>query len=451
MKSQNQSACATAYLEQGLPTNPLKDADPSATTSDVQKLRRAVRELSILNDLAREIGASLDPEHITSTIVRRSVRAVRAEQGAVILRGSFGDRDMRTLTRSFAGSMTHRPLHVEESLLGWMQINKQPLLINQPHEDPRFSGVEWDETFSSVLCVPLLVGAQLTGVLAVFNKSDASGFNEDDQRLLSILAAQSAQVLENARLLEHEKALLRVQEEIRLASEIQLRLLPKEAPLVPGYDIAGASLPAEMVGGDYFDFLPFDDGRLALCLGDVSGKGLAAAILMANLQAAVRAQTLLDLPPGLSMTNANTLLSRSTDPDKFATCFFAALDPQQHEVRYSNAGHDPPLLLSASGRIDRLCTGGLVLGFAEEATYESECVSIEPNGALVIYSDGVTDCVDSQDRPFGEEGLREILLASIGEPAEQIIDRVLQSVREFSDFGAQPDDMTLIVVKRNSQ
>jgi sigma-B regulation protein RsbU (phosphoserine phosphatase) len=437
-------------LEQGVSPDLRTDTDSSASTDDIQKLRRAIRELSILNDLAREIGASLDPEHITSTIVRRSVRAVRAEQGLVILRDRFGDRDMRTLTRSFASSSMDRPLHIEESLLGWMQINKQPLLLNQPRHDARFSGVDWDETFRSVLCVPLLVEAQLIGVLAVFNKSGASGFNDDDQRLLSILAAQSAQVLENARLHEREEALLRVQEEIRLASEIQLRLLPKEAPVVAGYDIAGASLPADMVGGDYFDFLSFADGRLGLCLGDVSGKGLSAAILMANLQAAIRAQTLLDLPLGRSMANANTLLSRSTDPDKFATCFLAALDPQRHEIRYSNAGHDPPLLLSEGGQVDTLCTGGLVLGFAEQADYDSECVAIEPNGALVIYSDGITEAADAEDRQFGEEGLREILLASIGEPAEEVIRRTFQSVKEHSGSDAQPDDMTLVVVKRNA-
>jgi sigma-B regulation protein RsbU (phosphoserine phosphatase) len=205
-----------------------------------------------------------------------------------------------------------------------------------------------------------------------------------------------------------------------------------------------------MVGGDYFDFLPFDDGRLAVCLGDVSGKGLSAAILMASLQAAVRAQTLLDLPPGRCMANANTLLSRSTDLDKFATCFFAVLDPEQHEVRYSNAGHDPPLLLSADGRRETLCTGGLVLGFSEEAGYDAERVLIEPGGLLVIYSDGITDSADAEDRPLGEQGLEEVLMESVGEPASEIIRRIFQRAKEHSGQGAQPDDMTLVVVKREA-
>ena len=137
-----------------MPRDPLAVSETHAGGSDVEKLRRAVRELSILNDLAREIGASLDSEHITSTIVRRSVRAVGAEQGIVILHDRFGEKDMRTLTRTFAGGATGRALHVEESLLGWMQINKRPLLLNYPREDKRFPGVTWDDTVRSILCVP---------------------------------------------------------------------------------------------------------------------------------------------------------------------------------------------------------------------------------------------------------------------------------------------------------
>jgi sigma-B regulation protein RsbU (phosphoserine phosphatase) len=341
-----------------MPRDPVTASGTRAGGSDVKKLRRAVRELSILNDLASEIGASLDSEHITSTIVRRSVRAVGAEQGIVILHDRFGEKDMRTLTRTFAGHATGAALHIEESLLGWMQINKRPLLLNRPREDERFTGVAWDDAIRSLLCVPLLVKSELIGVLAVFNRRGSSGFDEDDQRLLTILAAQSAQIVENARLHEHEEALLRMQEELRLASEIQLGLLPNEAPVVPGYD-----------------FTPLDRGRLAICLGDVSGKGLSAALLMASLQTAIRAQILLDLPPGQCLANSNTLLARSTDPHRFATCFFAVLDPHQHRVLYSSAGHDPPLLLSSAGRAERLETAGLVLGF-NRATLSSSTPTV---------------------------------------------------------------------------
>lgn len=433
-----------------MPRDPLTVSGTHAGGSDVQKLRRAVRELSILNDLAREIGASLDSEHITSTIVRRSVRAVGAEQGIVILHDRFGETDMRTLTRTFAGQAAGRALHVEESLLGWMQINRRPLLLNHPREDRRFPGVAWDDTVRSILCVPLLIKSELTGILAVFNRKGSSGFDEDDQRLLTILAAQSAQIVENARLHEHEETLLRMQEELRLASEIQLGLLPKEAPVAPGYDIAGASVPAEAVGGDYFDFAPLDGGRLAICLGDASGKGLSAALLMASLRMAIRAQTLLDLPPGRCLANSNTLLSQSTDPHRFATCFFAVLDHHQHQVLYSSAGHEPPLLLRGAGAAERLEAGGLVLGFMEDVEYETAEVQMEPADILVIYSDGVTDATNGADEPFGEDRLRGTLQADPHASAEDAMRNVFRAVREHGGSSAQPDDMTLVLVKRKA-
>jgi sigma-B regulation protein RsbU (phosphoserine phosphatase) len=239
-----------------------------------------------------------------------------------------------------------------------------------------------------------------------------------------------------------------MQEELRLASEIQLGLLPKEAPVVPGYDIAGASVPAEAVGGDYFDFAPLEGARLAICLGDASGKGLSAALLMASLQTAIRAQTLLDLPPGRSLANANTLLSRSTDPHRFATCFLAALDPDQHRVVYSSAGHDPPLLLRNNGEAERLETAGLVLGFMDDVEYETAHVQMGPSDTLAVYSDGVTDATNEADEPFGEDRLRRTLRAGATESAEQTIRSVFRAVRDHCGSSAQQDDTTLVVVKR---
>ncbi len=422
---------------------------PPATQDDVQRLRRAVQELSILNDLAREIGASLDSREITTAIVQRSLRAVRAEQGCITLVDRSSETDMRTLVRTMVGTKTGQALHVEESLLGWMLVNKLPLLVNAPREDPRFPGVKWDASVHSLLCVPLLVKSELTGVLTLFNKRGSGGFTEDDQRLLSIVASQSAQVVENARLREEEEALRRMREELRLASEIQMRLLPKTAPELAGYDIAGISVPAEAVGGDYFDFIGVDEGHLAVCLGDVSGKGLSAALLMANLQATVRTQTLLRVPPARCLGHSNALLSRSIDPNKFVTCFYAVLDAGRSEVRYSNAGHEPPILLSRSGQVTRLGTGGTVLGFLDAVVYEEASVRMEPGDLLAIYSDGISDAVNDADVPFGEERLTSLLASLRTEPAGRVLELTLDAVRGHVGAQDQQDDMTLVVVRRD--
>ena len=433
-----------------MPTETPLTFEPSTHKNDVRRLRRAVKELSILNDLARDIGASLDSRHITNTIIRRSLRAIGAEQGVIALVDRRGDGEMKTLVRTLVGPSTGLALHVHESLLGWMQINKKPLLVDHPREDPRFPGVRWDESVRSLLCVPLLVKSELTGVLIVFNKKGTGGFTEDDQRLLSIVAAQSAQIVETARLHEEEATLRRFQDELALASKIQLGLLPEAMPAVPGYDIAGRTIPAEAIGGDYFDFIWLDDGRLVICVADVSGKGLSAALLMANLQATVRAQALLQLSPGKCLEHANTLLSRSTDLHTFATCFYAVLDVESDEVRYSNAGHDPPLLVSTNSGIERLGTGGLVLGFLDHAEYEEDVVRLDPGGVLVMYSDGVTDAEDDQGRPFGEKRLRDVVRAHLTEPADRAVEKILDALRAHAGDHGQPDDVTVVVVRRES-
>jgi len=268
--------------------------DPSQKTlqEENQRLKRAVEELSILNDLARAIGASLNTQEIIQTIVRRSLRAINAEQGVITLVDEQQQGTMKTLMRTMENSGDHEQFHFDQALLGWMHLNKKPLVMNDTKHDERFPDVPWSDSIRSLISVPMMVKSGLRGVLTVYNKKADALFSDDDQRLLAIIASQSAQVVENARLNEQEQTLILMQEEVRLASRIQTELLPKQPPKIQGYDIAGKAVPAQTVGGDYFDFIPIDEHRIAVCLGDVSGKGLPASLLMANLQATLRGQTL---------------------------------------------------------------------------------------------------------------------------------------------------------------
>ena len=169
-------------------------------------------------------------------------------------------------------------------------------------------------------------------------------FNEEDQRLLAIIAGQSAQIIENARLYEEEKALVSMKEQVKLAAQIQQDLLPKSPPTLEGYDIAACSIAAQMVGGDYYDFVRVRDGRWVVCLGDVSGKGLPASLLMATLQATLRGQTALEHAVRETISRSNRLIYQSTDPEKFATLFFAVLDATGGALAFCNAGHEYPML-----------------------------------------------------------------------------------------------------------
>jgi len=432
------------------------DSRLASLETENQRLKRAVEELGILNDLAREIAASLDSERIMSTIVKRSLGVVGADQGVITLveREEKGDDMMKTLVRTrLTSSSRYEAFHFDKSLLGWMQINKKPLLTNEPREDTRFRGVKWEESIRSILAAPLLVKSELIGVLTVYNKKAESGFTEDDQRLLAIIGAQSVQVVENARLYEEEKALVHMREEVRFATEIQERLLPKDKPVVEGYDIAGITIPAQDVGGDYFDFIPLEgDCRLAFCLGDVTGKGLPAAMLMANLQATIRGQSLVDSTPRDCMARSNKLLFHSTDPIKFATLFFGVLCPEKHKLCYCSAGHDRPYFLSEGKEPVRLEPGGMMLGAMEEVPYEDDCIDFGVGDTLVIYSDGITEAMAPGDEEYGEEygeeRLEPLLRSIVGTPSESIIDTVIAAVREHAAGRAQSDDMTMLVIRR---
>jgi sigma-B regulation protein RsbU (phosphoserine phosphatase) len=416
------------------------------------RLQRAVEELGILNEIATAINSTLALERILDLITQRCIHHLGAEQGAVLLlEEQAADRPFQTICR--VGDTSHKrlPFRLDDQLAGWMLKHRTPLLINDLRADQRFSTGEGD-LFSvrSLLCVPLLCKSRMTGLLIAFNKKAESGFSADEQRLLAIIASESAQVIENARLAEKEKALLRVQEELNLAREMQSNLLPKVPPRLAGYDIAGKSLPAKEVGGDYFDFLAAGEDRLSFCLGDVSGKGLPAALLMANLQAAIRGQTMSGTSLTSCLERANALLFSNTSPEKFATLFFGCLDAARHTLHYCNAGHNYPFLFKGQDAPLRLSTGGLALGCFESFPFEESRVELGSGDRLVVFSDGISEAVNADGEEFGESRLGELAAANRDASAAGLIRKILQEVGSHAGDRPQMDDMTLLVIKRET-
>jgi sigma-B regulation protein RsbU (phosphoserine phosphatase) len=416
--------------------------------SENLQLKRAVEELSILNDLSRAIGASVDSQDIIRKIVDRSMRAVQAEQTVVTLVDRNANQPMKTLVRAMTSSSEHPHYHLNENLLGWMHLYKKPLLSNSPADDDRFRGIKWDQTIDSILCVPLMVKSELVGVITSYNKKDAAGFTQEDQRLLAIIAGQSAQIIENARLYEEEKALASIQEQVKLAAQIQMDLLPKLPPSLECYDIAAKSIPAQLVGGDYFDFIEISKDRWAICLGDVSGKGLPASLLMANLQATLRGQSVVDAKVNESIVRANRLIHQSTDPEKFATLFYGVLDCNNHALSFCNAGHENPMIFSNGSESARLETGGMALGVLEEFPYEEESVTLNSGDTLVVFSDGIPDATNEFDHPFGEDRLRTLVDEHRDAKAVELIDSIIDAVNAHEGETPQLDDLTLVVVRR---
>jgi sigma-B regulation protein RsbU (phosphoserine phosphatase) len=246
----------------------------------------------------------------------------------------------------------------------------------------------------------------------------------------------------------------RLERELETAREIQEKLLPHEMPVVSGFEISGTSLPSEQVGGDYFDFLDIGDGQLGIAIADVSGKGIPAALLMANLQASLHAQV---FHPGKVAEVAyriNNLLYRSTDAHMFVTFFYGILDRKRSIFTSTNAGHNQPLLFRSDGRIERLGEGGLILGFQPDVHYDQQTVAIRPGEVIVLYTDGITEAADPSsemvaDDLFGVERLVDIIQANLNNSAREIQSAILKAITQYTHNAPQYDDITLVVIKRN--
>lgn len=415
------------------------------------RLRVAIEELTVLNDIATAISSTNSLEKIIELMVRKCIKHLKVEQGTVTLLDSKEDSGaMHTMIRRADTSRYVLPYHLDTQLTGWMLKNQKPLLVNDFQNDERFHAMkEENHPIRTFLSVPLLLKGRMIGTLNVFNKKTETGFTEEDKRLITIIAAQSAQIIENARLLEEEQTLIHIREEMNVAYKIQTGLLPKNSPRVDGYMIAGKSIPAKSVGGDYFDFIEPDDRHLAFCLGDVSGKGMPAALLMSNLQATLRGQILQQLSPKLCLEHSNKIMFSNTDLDRFATLFYGVLDSENHELLYANAGHNLPFVIRPGKEPLQLEIGGIVLGIMEEFSYPEKRFNLEPGDTVIIYSDGITEAFNAADEEFGEKRLLEVANENIDIPADRLIDKIISAVKLHTGTRPQTDDITLVVIKRD--
>jgi len=416
-----------------------------------QKLIIAVEELAILNDIATAITSTQSLEKIVALIVQRCIKHLKVEQGVVMLLDEQDtEKPFQTMIRKQDSSPNILPYRFDSQITGWMLKNKLPLLINNLKNDERFKFTDETELpVKTLLSVPMSLKGRMIGLLTLFNKKSESGFSSDDQRLLSIIAAQSAHVIEHARLLQKEQELFKLEEEYRMAKEIQMNILPKRIPVIEGYDIFAINISAKEVGGDYYDFIKLSGDRIAFCLGDITGKGLAAAMLMANLQATLRGQALTQNNVSDNIKNSNVLLFNSTAENKFATLFYGELDYVNHTITFCNAGHDAPLSLFKNN-ITRLTEGGLLMGCFDFAEFEQKDKQIEPGELLLIFSDGVTEAMNSNHEEFGEEKLIAIVKSNQDLKVKELIENIVAEVKVHSSKVEQSDDITLLAIKRNS-
>jgi sigma-B regulation protein RsbU (phosphoserine phosphatase) len=323
------------------------------------------------------------------------------------------------------------------------------VLTSDAQHDPRFQSATMTIMgIRSVLAVPLGVGERIFGMIYADSPLAEARFREDHLKVLTTLGSVAAIRVENARLIEEHLERERMERELSLAREIQQRFQPDSAPHVPGYELQGISFPSYQIGGDYYDFIARPEGRYIVALGDVSGKGTSAALLMSSLHAAIHGQVASHQTLVETITAVNRYLEANTPANRFVTLFYAELDPPAGTLSFVNAGHNPPLIIHAGGTVEELDASGPPLGIMPFADYREGRTLLQPGDVLVVYSDGVTETINPQGEEFGAARLRDVVSLNIESSAAGIRDKIEAALTRFAQGTPAVDDITLVIVKR---
>ena len=300
------------------------------------------------------------------------------------------------------------------------------------------------------LAIPVRTRKEVIGILLLGPAVGRREYSSAQRQALRVCAEELALMIENARLTERVIEQEKLRRDLALAAEVQKRLLPEKPPKTAVASLAAHSLAARSVGGDYYDFLDIGDHRIGIALADVAGKGVAAALIMSAVHASLRAisdEGHLSLPELAS--KMNRFLYRSTGSSSYATFFYAQLDEECRQLRYVNAGHNPPYLLRRANGIEELASGGMIIGMFPQATYEEAKVDLQSGDVLIIFTDGVTEALNPNEEEFGEERLKTLLRAVAGLPVNEMSARISGELTRWIDSAPQHDDLTFIVMKVN--
>jgi serine phosphatase RsbU (regulator of sigma subunit) len=400
------------------------------------------RQMRALISAGRELAGNMPLADLFNLIMDLSIDAVGAARG--VLMTVEGEE---LVVRAARGEGFRISRMVRDRVIK----EKTSLLVRDARLDQAFaermSIVQ--QQIRSMLAVPLQTDDRVIGLIYLDSPHFVHEFTKDDLNLLTVMANVAAIRIEHTRLAEVEAVERILAKELQQAAEIQQGLLPTCAPIVPGLDLAGYNAACRTVGGDYYDFLTYPDGRVAMVVADVAGKGMPAALLMSSLQA--RVQVLFDDPTNLAalVTRLNRIITANCPANRFISFFIGVLDPKTDELTFVNAGHNPPLLVHADGKVEKLEGTGLILGIVAVAQYEQRTCKLQLGDVVVLFSDGVTEASRPDvDEEFGEDRLAATLAELSRDSAQSIIESINQRVQEFTCGSPPADDITLVVARR---
>ena len=417
------------------------------STEDVATLRRRAARLELLNEVHHALARSLALDELLEMILSKAFEALGPEEGVVVLRDAKGEY-RRAAARRSPGSQGDAM--VSRTLLEEVVEKRQAAIVCDVAADAKFgaaasmrmSGVR------SLIAAPLFDDEGPLGMIALDSRAFVRPFTEDDLELLTSLAAVASLRIRNVALTQEAVERRRLEEELQLARSIQLGLLPRHLPTPKGWQILGTSFPSRFVSGDHYQVAERGDGELFIMVSDVSGKGMAAALLTASLEALSAGPIEEGMAVAALCKKVSRLLYQRTPPAKYATSFVAAVDLANGHLSYTNAGHNPALLVRSTGEIERMGSSGVPLGLLPEGNFSAMHVDLRPGDLFVVYTDGIVEAVAPDDEEFGLERLEEVCREQRNAPLADIATAIDRALEKFVRGVPYHDDRTLVVLRR---
>ena len=412
------------------------------------QLRQRVAELTAVGNVATMLSEARD----LNQVLQKTVQLVCDVMGTRAASIRLIDRENDELVTKAVCNLSEKylnkgPIRLSKATIDQVALSARGYeYVREMARDPRvqYPGEAEREGIVSQLSVGMRHHGEPVGALRVYTAHEQE-FSPLQINLLKAIAAQAAAAIESARLTEEALEAERLERQVRMAAEVQQRMLPQRAPSFPGIELASAYVPTHELGGDFYDFITLPDDNLGLVIADVSGKGVPASLIMASVRAALRAQVdnlyyLYEV-----MHRLNLMLHRDTRSAEFVTLFYGVIDASNGRLTYCNAGHPPPLLLR-DGQVTELETDNMVLGINPEEQYEQSILDLRVGDVLLLYTDGLPDAMNFEGETFGKERVKQALQSSSGS-ADVIAQNVLWHMRRFAGLTKRTDDVTMVVVR----
>lgn len=415
---------------------------------ELAQLRQRVDELTALYNITMLLAEARE----LPKVLNRAVRLVTEAMGVKAASIRLLDKDNDDLATRAVFNLSSEYLNKGPVLLSKAEVDRIALsakgfeYVRNMASDPRviYPDEAAREGIASVLSVGMRYKGKPIGVLRIYTAEEHE-FSQLQIDLMKAIAAQTAVAIENARLTAESIESASLEKQVKLASDVQHRMLPQAPPIVPGLELASVYVPCHALGGDFFDFIPLPYDNVGLVVADVSGKGVPASLIMASVRAALRAQVDNLFYVYEVMQRLNTMLCRDTKPTEFVTLLYGVLDVPNKRLTYCNAGH-PPAMLLRDGVVTELDANNMVLGIDCNERYTQSILHLKPNDTLLLYTDGLADAMNFQKETFGRQRIIDALKQSTG-PADTIAQNILWTARKFVGMTARNDDVTMMVAK----